>query len=244
MCIRVLMAGTGSAFNPARGQVSVLVDVGSEIVVVDTGCSSPNVIARAGYSLDDISQFFITHSHYDHMCGLPMVSFVRSFTSRRIMRVITVSGAVQELERILSATAGAWRVEYVVRSVRTGEELRKGELRMRVLEALHTVEAAGLMIEHSGIRVLVSGDTRPTDSFRSLAVGAQLAIHEATLPSSMPEEALRTGHSTVSEALQQTAGASLRALYHISPESEEEVAKVSGVSGVVVPKDGEVIKIC
>ena len=131
-----------------------------------------------------------------------------------------------------------------MRAVRAGEELRKGELKMRVLEALHTVEASGLLVEHGGIRVLVSGDTRPTDSFRALAAGAQLAIHEATVPSNMPAEALRTGHSTVSEALQQTLGASIRALYHISPESEEEAARVSGTGGVIVPKDGEIIKIC
>ncbi|MCX8196356.1 MAG: MBL fold metallo-hydrolase [Acidilobaceae archaeon] len=240
-CIKVLFAGTGSALNPSRGQVSVLLDLGGELLVVDVGCSAPNYIARAGYDLNEISQFIVTHSHYDHLCGLPMVSFVRSFTARKAMRVIAPPAAVPDVEALLSSTAKAWRVEYVVRSLKTGDELRKADLKIRILEALHTVEAVGVMTEYKGIRVLVSGDTRPTESFRAAAQGAQLAIHEATLPSTMTAEALRTGHSTVREALQQTAGASLRVLYHISPESEEEAGKAVEA---LVPRDGDIIKIC
>jgi len=93
--------------------------------------------------------------------------------------------------------------------------------------------------------VVVSGDTRPTEWYRREATGAHLAVHEATLPSTMAEEARRTGHTTVGQAVEQVLGAELSILYHLTHWSEAEALEAARkTSKILVVPDGTIVKIC
>jgi ribonuclease Z len=52
-----------------------------------------------------------------------------------------------------------------------------------------------------GRRIVYSGDTRPCDKILEMGVGADLFIHESTMPDDNIEEAWVGGHSTVTQAL-------------------------------------------
>ena len=63
------------------------------------------------------------------------------------------------------------------------------------------VEAASLVGQpRAGRRIVISGDTRPTDTLRSMAVHADILVHEATFGDDEAERAVETGHSTAREA--------------------------------------------
>lgn len=244
-CINVLVAGTGSAINPSRGQVSVMLDIGGSQIVVDVGCQAPNVYEGLSYRVDEVEHYIVTHAHYDHICGLPMVAFIKTFRSREPdLKVYTVPSASHLVKQLLEPIAQG-RVGYDVRIVTSRSQLDIGGARVRFLEAQHTIETVGVIVEYLGLKVLVSSDTRPTMRFKDEAVGAHLAIHEATLPSGMEGEAIKTGHSTVGEAVEQVLGAHQAILYHLTQWSEMEALEVSKrYKRILVVPDGSIVRIC
>jgi ribonuclease Z len=69
-----------------------------------------------------------------------------------------------------------------------------------------------------GIKVVISGDTRPTEKLARAASHATVLVHEATLDSTLLEGAKSFGHSTAREAgeVAREADADLLVLTHIS----------------------------
>ncbi|MDM7275172.1 MAG: MBL fold metallo-hydrolase [Thermoprotei archaeon] len=245
-CVKIIIAGTGSALNPFRGQSSVIVDGGGTIVTVDLGCQAPNVAEKLEVKLDEAQAHIVTHEHYDHICGLPMVAFVKTFRSALPeLKVYAPPTASEYLKKLLQLTAGSWKIGFNVEPVKVGGRVRVGDLEFQFIEAVHTVEALSVIIKHRDLKIVVSGDTRPTSAFKKEAEKADLAIHEATFPSRMAVEAASAGHSTVSEALSQLENSNLGILYHLTRESEEEALTVlRGHGRIIVAGDGAVLRLC
>ena len=63
-----------------------------------------------------------------------------------------------------------------------------------------------------GRRLVISGDTRPTDAMAAAAHDADLLVHEATFGDDEAPRALETGHSTAREAAEQAARAGVHRL--------------------------------
>jgi len=74
-----------------------------------------------------------------------------------------------------------------------------------------------------GRKLLISGDTRPSQDIIEAGKGADLMVHEATLHSSLSQEASAYGHSTAAEAAEvaRKAGVRLLCLYHFSNRYED-----------------------
>jgi ribonuclease Z len=70
----------------------------------------------------------------------------------------------------------------------------------------------------AGRKIVYSGDTRPFKEFAEFAAEADLVIHESTFDDSLREKAELDGHSTPSQAAEETkaAGAKQLVLTHIS----------------------------
>jgi ribonuclease Z len=99
-----------------------------------------------------------------------------------------------------------------------------------------------------GRRVVLSGDTAPTETVRVLAEGADVLVHEATFTDDERDRAEDTLHSTAQQAaeLARAAGVGLLALTHVSPRHPtaavlEEAESV--FTPTVVPRDFDVIEV-
>lgn len=86
-----------------------------------------------------------------------------------------------------------------------------------------------------GRLVVITGDTRPSDTVVSVATGADLLVHEATFSNEESERAVETRHSTALEAAQVALAAGVRQLVltHIS-------ARFSAASEVLLTEAQEV----
>jgi ribonuclease Z len=99
-----------------------------------------------------------------------------------------------------------------------------------------------------GRRVVVTGDTAPTDAVVVAAHRADVLVHEATFAHEDAERAAKTLHSTASQAAQVAADADVKllALTHLSSryaggEIRDEARAV--FPGTVVPRDFDAIEI-
>ncbi|MEA2330263.1 MAG: ribonuclease [Thermoleophilaceae bacterium] len=116
-------------------------------------------------------------------------------------------------------------------------------------ETVNGVEPDQVMGEaRRGRRVVLAGDTAPSEMTRLVAYEADLLVHEATFLDEEADRAAETRHSTARQAAQIAAAADVRmlALTHISPryggrevrdEAREEFANT------VVPRDFDRIEI-
>ena len=88
-------------------------------------------------------------------------------------------------------------------------ELRDG----RVVKSRDVVDAP-----REGLKIVYSGDTRPTEGLMEAASGADILIHEATFDESLTEKADENHHSTVTQAAEvaKEAGVGTLVLTHIS----------------------------
>lgn len=240
-CITIYMLGTGNAIHPYRANSSILLRTSEDLLLVDAGCGAINNIARHGIDPAVIDVVLVTHGHPDHYAGLLHLAFLKTFSNHRSLKIYTTKHASRLIERLLSSLHKPEKLDIEVNIVEPGETYRINNLIATVLEARHSVEAVSLEIKYSNVRILVSGDTSPTQIYKSRARGADVAIHEATLPSGMEDIGREIGHTTVRQAIDQVREARHKILYHISPESEREAATLGEV---LVPSDNYTLEVC
>jgi ribonuclease Z len=99
-----------------------------------------------------------------------------------------------------------------------------------------------------GRKIVVTGDTRPTEVITALAEGASVLVHDSTFGSSESDRAMETGHSTAREAAEVAvaAGVATLALTHISSrhswrELRDEARQV--FPNTILPKDLDVLVV-
>jgi ribonuclease Z len=100
----------------------------------------------------------------------------------------------------------------------------------------------------AGRKIVISGDTRPSQQLAVAAHEADVLVHEATFADEEAQRARETGHSTAREAAELARGANVRklALTHLSTryggrEIRDEARSV--FPGTEVPRDFDTIEV-
>ena len=80
--------GTGTAFNKKFYQNNILVIKGKNHVLIDCGTLCPLVIQDYKRQITDIRNFYLTHSHADHIGGMEEVGFCNYYYIKKRPAVI------------------------------------------------------------------------------------------------------------------------------------------------------------
>jgi ribonuclease Z len=99
-----------------------------------------------------------------------------------------------------------------------------------------------------GRKVVLTGDTAPSDMTRLVAWEADLLVHEATFMEEEAERAAETRHSTAAQAAELAAAASvgMLALTHVSPRyagGQVRDEARAAFDNVIVPRDFDRVEI-
>lgn len=250
-CALVALLGTGSAGHPYRAQSSVLVEYQGFLTLIDAGCCSWKNLLRLGYAVSDVDLILVTHAHNDHVCSIPHLAFLLGYKAPgATLRIAAPNGHLDIVRAMVEPQAklsGA-RVHYQALQPGAWTPEGGGVMVIEAFRAIHIEGSLSYILDLKGLgRVYVSGDTALSEAHARAASQSMLAIHEATLPAGMGEDAARSGHTSVDQAYSIVASAELGVLYHLSLDSEKSAVEYVGRRGggrIIVPMDGAVIKLC
>jgi ribonuclease BN (tRNA processing enzyme) len=242
----VRLLGTGGAANERRHQACLLVGRGDAAdeapVLLDTGGGLDVVrqLVTAGCPPTAVRDIFVSHQHLDHMGGLePLLlwSVIRTLHERggppnEETRVYADPRVLSGVERVFDAGATAaprlFGGKLRLTPIADGEtvELRSGA-RLTTFFVDHLPLDGGAMgcrLELDGVRVVYSGDTRPTRRLIEIAQDADLLLHEAGGLDAHAGEVHRLGHSTAGDAgrAAKAAGVGRLVLTHLPSEALAE----------------------
>jgi phosphoribosyl 1,2-cyclic phosphodiesterase len=225
-----------------------------------------NTLAGNGPASSPIdADLFLTHTHFDHVCGLP---FFRPFfqpnnrfrlwaghlaegmTLRRVLGEFMMAPLFPVPPQVFRA-----RMEY--REFKPGETLAPGPgIQLRTATLNHPDGATGYRVDFGGRSVCYLTDTEhvpgaPDRNILELIHGADLVIYDSMYTDSEYGTYVGWGHSTWQEGVRlcRAAGAKRLAVFHHDPEHDDDM--LDGVArelekempGSFVARDGLVVDL-
>jgi len=259
--VRGSIACSGPRTARYGGNTSSLeVRCGGRLLLFDAGTGLRylgNTLMKDG-PLD--ADLFLTHTHFDHVCGLP---FFRPFfdpknrwrlwaghlgegmTLRRVLGEFMMAPLFPVPPQVFRA-----RMEY--REFKGGETLTPGPgIALRTATLNHPDGATGYRVDYGGRSLCYLTDTEhvpgaPDRNILGLIAGADLVIYDSMYTDSEYDSYVGWGHSTWQEGVRlcRTAGAKRLAVFHHDPEHDDDM--LDGIArelekelpGSVVAKDG------
>jgi ribonuclease BN (tRNA processing enzyme) len=172
-----------------------------------------------------VDSILITHTHFDHILGLPAFLFKIWIQIGKTPPIFVPQN---------SKTMIGWLVKSmpIVPKIRVNElncsrRINIAGLEMSCATVDHGDHAIAYCLTNSSRKLVYTGDTRPCASVEELATGADVLIHDCTFGDSERKLARQTGHSTATEAagIASKAQAKMLVLVHISEQyyGREEV---------------------
>lgn len=187
---QIIFLGTGSAFpTHSYNACYVLSDKGFNLLV-DAGGGNEiiKLFGKAHLNIVDISHFFVTHSHTDHILGAPWIirSFINAHIANTLTHKLTLLGNTETLEaldticRLTLLPAHYEMMHEIVNAVNIERqpEVKIGEDRFRFFDAVsRNVTQSGFECTLSnGRRLVALGDESITPRNIDYCRGADYVI--------------------------------------------------------------------
>jgi ribonuclease Z len=251
----VVLGSGGATLTARRDNTSLALRMDETAVLIDTPGSVTAKLLRAGIDPMRLSAVVITHTHPDHIYGLP--SLVHNLWMMNRAAALPVFAPEEDLEKLQHLLAifdlmeRAVFLEFHAIPGDPGQPFwEHGGHRLSAHAVDHGPPAFAIRWDTAGgHRVLHSSDTRPVDALARFGYGAALFLHEATYTEDEAARAATGGHSTAGQAgrMATLAGARRLLLLHLSDSADpvrwvaEAMTMFAGP--VEVPDDGAVYAV-
>ena len=196
---KVTLLGTGSP-QPSinRFGPGVLVQAGSETLLIDCGRGVTQRLVQSGVKLGAANKLFITHLHSDHVVGIPdlwLTGWLEIPSAQRngAFQVFGPEGTRNMMEslekayewdirtRIADQKLARENVAVSVTEIKEGVVYERDGVKVTAFEVDHgdlIKPAFGFRIDYGGRSAVVSGDTRFNENLIRHATGTDLLIHQ------------------------------------------------------------------
>jgi len=188
--IITLGTGTPRPLPDVMGPATAVV-VGRRVLLFDAGTGVERRLAAAHLPINGVDALFLTHLHSDHILGLGDLVFTSWMYGRnQPFPVYGPTGTKAMLEHLYEAfavdikereidygVAGGYRVD--AREIAPGVVYDSGGVRVTAFRVEHgRLEAFGYRIDTPTRSIVISGDTRPSETLIRMATGVDVLIHE------------------------------------------------------------------
>jgi ribonuclease Z len=220
--MRVIALGTGRPFvRRAQANCSWLVELGNgDKFIMDFGSGSQTNFTALEIPHQDVTAYFATHLHADHVGDFAQV-WVGSWTGGRVKPLVIYGPSGPEPEfgiehfvrRQMESFAEVDVHEFDFRQI--GVVYERNGVVIRSFPAIHQYDGpVSYRLEWNGLTFVFSGDTTPSRFFVENAQGADLLVHECF--NSMAQLVERSGYD---ENTARTVGT----MIHTAPEEAGRV---------------------
>jgi ribonuclease BN (tRNA processing enzyme) len=257
---QVVVLGTGNpSADPERSGPAVAVVVNDRAYLVDCGAGVVRRAAAAekngigALKAKQLNIVFITHLHSDHTLGYPDLIFSPWVLGRK--EPLEAYGP-RGLKSMTEHIEKAWREDVRVRKrgleqanengykvnvhlIRPGVVYRDANVTVTAFPVKHGIwkEAYGYKFETKDRRIVISGDTAPTDEVVKACDGCEMLLHEVYNPRGEElkeehwKEYFRTFHTSPAELgeIARRAHPKLLVVYHQSLEKLPETDLVEQI---------------
>lgn len=192
-CLIVLGSGMPIP-DPERAGPAYAFVFGDRVFLFDAGAGVMRRAAAAGLPIDGFHRVFLTHLHSDHTLGLPDVLLTSWVMGRRSpMAIVGPPGTRSLVDHLLAAWSEDIRVRTTglergqpegeradVRETEGGLVYDSAGVRITAIPVPHGEwrHAFAWLIATPSRRLVLSGDTAPSDALRDAARDADLLVHE------------------------------------------------------------------
>lgn len=257
---------SGPAFNRYGGNtICIEVRCGSEVLLFDAGTGIiPAGLSLLARSVKNLS-LFLTHSHYDHIQGLPFFAPLH----KPDMTVAIASAHLEGRMKTLEIVQGVMRPPYFpvgpeifkatvsYRDFMPGDVLEPGPgIVMRTGRLQHPGGSTGYRIEFAGRVVAVVTDTEHTpgqldEKVLRLIEGADLFLYDSAYCDEEMAKYQGFGHSSWQHAIRLAEASNVKAigLMHHSPfHTDEDLDRIARLAAerfdrAQVVKDAQVFEV-
>jgi cAMP phosphodiesterase len=202
-----LLPSTIDADGKASARQHLLSIVIDDAVAIDAGCLAMSCSDAQRTQIRDI---ILTHTHLDHIAGLPLYIDDLFATLTEPVRI----HATREMIDILERDIFNWSIyprfselkndhgpviEY--REFEQGSTFAVKHLTVRSIAVNHKVEATGYIVSDGSVSVAITGDTAETDEIWPACAAEpnlKAVLVECAFPDEMSELAAISGHLTPS----------------------------------------------
>lgn len=101
--LEIFFIGVGSAFAATLNQTNFLIIKGDTHLMVDFGMTGPRALAEtARLKVTDLENFFLSHSHADHIGGIECAALTNRYVGRKFMNKPKLTALItEEYQRVL-----------------------------------------------------------------------------------------------------------------------------------------------
>jgi len=265
--VRGSIATPGPATSRYGGNTSSLeVRCGGRLLLLDAGTGLRTLggalLAEAPLDAD----LFFTHTHFDHVCGLPF--FKPFFQPQNRFRLwaghlggeLTLRRVLREfmMAPLFPVPPEVFRAQMEYRDFKAGETLAPGpEIALRTAALNHPDGATGYRIEFRGRALAYVTDTEhvpgtPDRNVLGLIDGADVLVYDCMYTDEEYERSyVGWGHSTWQEAVRLCKAARVKRLvvFHHDPDHDDDRMDAIGreaaaaLPGAVVAREGLQLKL-
>jgi ribonuclease BN (tRNA processing enzyme) len=266
---RILLLGTGAGITlkPGRQSTAAAFRCGGGTYVIDCGNGIGPQLMRARVPLESLRAIFITHHHLDHAADFGVllaqcwarlkapVALVGPPPLRRMFELFLEMYSLDLQERV--AEEGRAPLPTYVKMLEftgAGACYEDDWVRVSAAKVVHPplehAYAYRFDEKASGVSVVFSGDTAPTEALAHFAAGAQTLVHEATYPTALAKALgaseqllarLARAHSPVAEAARIAAQAGVKRLVLSPLAPSTEVDDAQWIAAASTAFAGEIV---
>jgi ribonuclease BN (tRNA processing enzyme) len=183
--MEITFLGTGTAMPTGeRFQTGLLLESGTDSLLVDCGSGALHGLARTETGYEDIDALLLTHHHWDHVSDIDVLLQARWLAGEESLPVYGPAGTRELLDGILG-THEEMRDRLDLPVTELDPEDAPFEIAGFGIDAMwtrHSMDCLAYRFEAGGAPFVFSGDSEAFEELIEFADGAAVLAHDCSFP--------------------------------------------------------------
>jgi ribonuclease Z len=247
---KIVFLGTGGWISSIeRNESALLIETQGSNYLLDAGEATFKQIQKAKINFRKIKAIFVTHSHGDHVLGIPSVVLYRTFLTRHEIKIIYPNKIEKDIRNLMryiptELTKNVRLCSFYAKEKESNAYEDKN-VKISCIKSKHTSFSVAykIVLKKERKTIVYSGDTSPTENLVKFGKNSDILIHEASLCNKYENFSFKIGHSTVNQAISEglKCNVSMLVLVHLGKQKiKKRKFKVKNMT-VFIPNDLETL---